>query len=1002
MIAPSLPPSLSRPRLVAQADPRVSGERLTWVIAPAGYGKSALLAEIAHAGAGRATPAVLVGLSACEAHLGLFLDALARAIRQVWPAADLRMLREADVGREDDGWLGRAIGELLNRQGSADLVLLVDDAHLLRGGDHLTRALGALVAAPPEGLCVLLTGRERPALGLRGGRELGRSDLELTEAEVHELLAARLPRVDRALSGRVFAQTGGWPAVVQLVASAAASGGGEGDLVRRLAAGDDPLVAGLVDHLLAPLRPEARYFAAVAALFERFDQAFAEAVFSPEVPGTPEARRRLIRLTPRAIAEALAQLRDVGALVVEGDGRVALHPVCRGVLADGLKARDPEAYREGHRRAAEISIARAEPGRAPLDHLVEADAHDRLLEVLEGRAEAFFAAGELRALSGWLQRLASREGGVPFWVDYYLGRIASAQGDWDEAKVRLDEARAAVEGGRAVGADPWRWQPRLALAFGTLYWRRGQCVEARTWAQRGADVIEQHLRRGRVPEAARVEVSVLSAQVGALLGRVTLDTATADKAREVLDDALSRARAAGAAALEAQILADLAIAAARAGQLGAATAARDEGLVRAGRGEPAVAAVLVAAAVPALVAHGELTDATAQASRAVELALRAGDPEAGALAHTALARLLQAEGRKGEALRELEAAAEQARRAARVVVLAEALDRLALATLRVDSAGTSEAASLHEAAEAALAPMLKLEGFAVALHREVAAELRLAREGSPRAGLQLLEAARDTYDRAGAVYDVARLHWRQAEIHHLQAEAGDADAREEAMAQLEDACVVLDEHGLVLEDEPSRRALALIGARVGEDEMRSYCLAVLSRLGLDPAVEFASAFARATVHAYGSARIQGAALAPYRVTTRDGALPLDAEAYAALVADGGPSLVALVAEQVVLNFGKRLELGQKRVMFPLLLTFLRAPNDPFSMRELALAVWGDDDFGPTTQTKVKVAVSRLRTLLGKSRKYIVTTQVSDDDDDDEAVVAYQLAPNLAFKILEKA
>jgi DNA-binding response OmpR family regulator len=134
--------------------------------------------------------------------------------------------------------------------------------------------------------------------------------------------------------------------------------------------------------------------------------------------------------------------------------------------------------------------------------------------------------------------------------------------------------------------------------------------------------------------------------------------------------------------------------------------------------------------------------------------------------------------------------------------------------------------------------------------------------------------------------------------------------------------------------------------------------------------------------------------------SRDGSRGLSSSEYQAIVAGRSQqSFVVCVPDQLVLNFGRQLSLGQKRVMMPLLLHLLRHADESFSMLELARSVWGASELTPTVQTKVKVAVSRLRALLGKGRHYIITTRKMENG---ESVVAYQAAPQLPFTIVEAA
>ena len=446
MAAPVTFPTMKR--LVPRVDPRASGARVTWVIAPAGYGKSALLAELTTTLRAARTAAALASVAQCEGHLGLFLDGLARALRSALPNADVRPLLAGAGEVRGETWLADALATVLSGQ---ELILLLDEAHLLAHGEPLTRLVAGLVGSPPPGVSLVLAARERPPFGELLGEQVGRAELELTEDEVHEVLAARVAGVDSELSRRVWQQTRGWPAVVSLIAAAAAVPDGAHKLLERIDAGDGELIGEAVEHMLTGLRPEVRYFASVASLLEQFDREFVEGLFGPGVPGTPEERRRLIRLPAQALGDALVTLADKQLVVRIGEGWT-FDPVCRASLAEGFRRRDPEGCREAHRRAAELLVARGEDGvSAACDHLVQAEAYERLLALLEQRAERQLEFGDPRRLEGWLAALAEHFGAPPFWVDYYLGCVLARRGDWDGARTHLDDARAFVD---ATRADP--------------------------------------------------------------------------------------------------------------------------------------------------------------------------------------------------------------------------------------------------------------------------------------------------------------------------------------------------------------------------------------------------------------------------------------------------------------------------------------------------------------------------------------------------------------------
>jgi DNA-binding response OmpR family regulator len=131
---------------------------------------------------------------------------------------------------------------------------------------------------------------------------------------------------------------------------------------------------------------------------------------------------------------------------------------------------------------------------------------------------------------------------------------------------------------------------------------------------------------------------------------------------------------------------------------------------------------------------------------------------------------------------------------------------------------------------------------------------------------------------------------------------------------------------------------------------------------------------------------------------RRGANAGDVEA--AVVGAARNAVVLKVEDQLMINAGVEVSLAEKRVILPLLLHFLRHPNEAFTMRALSIQVWGAPDAKKTMQTKVKVAISRLRGLLGKDRQYIVTTRVSEGED-GASVVAYGLAPDFPYLVVER-
>src|SRR3954451_17128686 len=209
--------TVSRTALVNRL--RATAEPMVLVTAPAGYGKTTVLAQWA-ARDSRVfawvsvderdnDPIVLLRHVALALHrisplAPSVLDTLAAPGPAVWAAAVPR--------------LGSAMAEL-----GEPLVLVLDDAHLLRGREGLDAIL-TLSQHAPEGSLLVLSGRTTPKIpvaALRGHSQLaefGVDRLALTPHEAQLLLGATGVDLSLAEVDDLVARCEGWPAALYLAA----------------------------------------------------------------------------------------------------------------------------------------------------------------------------------------------------------------------------------------------------------------------------------------------------------------------------------------------------------------------------------------------------------------------------------------------------------------------------------------------------------------------------------------------------------------------------------------------------------------------------------------------------------------------------------------------------------------------------------------------------------------------------------------------------------------
>jgi LuxR family maltose regulon positive regulatory protein len=213
------PGSVRRPRLTARINEGVKGP-LTLLSAPAGFGKTQLLAEWAAEGA-RAI--AWLTLSAEDNDHIRFLHYLSNAFQEVEPrlsAAILDYSQTAEQNRVE-------MATLLINEASAipkDLILVMDEYHVLHDSSVIA-SLNFLLRNLPSNLHLVIASRGEPALDLallraRGQvTEVGADELRLTHEEVVQFFdrTMRLPAPPEAIRA-LEERTEGWVIGLQLAA----------------------------------------------------------------------------------------------------------------------------------------------------------------------------------------------------------------------------------------------------------------------------------------------------------------------------------------------------------------------------------------------------------------------------------------------------------------------------------------------------------------------------------------------------------------------------------------------------------------------------------------------------------------------------------------------------------------------------------------------------------------------------------------------------------------
>ena len=211
------PGQVARSRLMARLDEGLA-RGLVLVCAPAGYGKTVLLADWTRRGE---FPAAWLSLDAGDNDPARFWHHAVAALDRARPGTGERVgpLLGPPAPTSFQGLVTALINDL-----AADQALLVlDDYHLI-SAQQVHESLAFLLEHRPAGICVVLASRSDPPLPLARLRARGQltevraAELRFTAAEAGELLQHAVSALPDASVAALAARTEGWAAGLQLAA----------------------------------------------------------------------------------------------------------------------------------------------------------------------------------------------------------------------------------------------------------------------------------------------------------------------------------------------------------------------------------------------------------------------------------------------------------------------------------------------------------------------------------------------------------------------------------------------------------------------------------------------------------------------------------------------------------------------------------------------------------------------------------------------------------------
>ncbi|HWN28970.1 MAG TPA: LuxR C-terminal-related transcriptional regulator [Actinomycetospora sp.] len=442
------PGTVARPRLLDVLEGTV-GAALTVVSAPAGFGKSTLLAEWLAAVPASTTAVAWVSLDERDDDPTRF-----------WTYAVTAIQAAAGVGEEALGPLTSpasieaALVAVLNDVGGSarDVVLVLDDVHLVTS-PAVHEGIAFLLEHRPPQLHLVLATRVDPPLPLARWRARGElvevraDDLRFTEQESATYLNGPM---GLALSAHDVAtldrRAEGWIAALQLAALSMRGRDDVGAFIAGFAGDDRHVVDYLAEEVLARLPDATRDFLLETSVLERLTGPLCDAV-----TGRDGGRGTLVALERANLF-----------LVPLDDRRqwYRYHHLFADVLRAHLTDERADAVPELHRRAsAWLSDSGDTP--AAIDHALAGGHVDRAADLMERAMPTMRRERREAELLRWVRALPDEVVRVrPVLGMAFVGALAQAS-EFDTVEQRLADVERAVR--PDGGAWPAQAPPGLVV-----------------------------------------------------------------------------------------------------------------------------------------------------------------------------------------------------------------------------------------------------------------------------------------------------------------------------------------------------------------------------------------------------------------------------------------------------------------------------------------------------------------------------------------------------------
>ncbi len=428
------PDLLSRRRLVSFIHTHLD-RKLVLISAPAGYGKTSLLADFAH---DTDLPVCWYTLDPFDRDIRAFLEHLIAAIAHRFPAFGERsrdlLQSMIDPGRNLYPLIATLVQEIYDAIPEY-FVLVLDDHHAVEDQEQINEFLDLFVTYVDENCHLILASRTLPALpnlsllvARRQAAGLSIDELRFTPQEIQALALQNYNlKLGTEQAYTLSQQTGGWITGLLLTAIPRWEQAQQEVTIRGRVNVDiyDYLTTQVLNQQPAPLRD---FLLATSVLDEM----------------SPELCTAVLGIDRSS--DLLDQLRIRNLFVTEFEGdvnRLRYHDLFREFLQSSLRRQDQDRFRELTRQAARVYADRGEWERA-ISRYLTLQVYEPVAQIIEQTANTLHETGRWDTLAGWIDALPESIRRIHPRFLLYRGRIHLDRGEHAPALALYDQAIEAL------------------------------------------------------------------------------------------------------------------------------------------------------------------------------------------------------------------------------------------------------------------------------------------------------------------------------------------------------------------------------------------------------------------------------------------------------------------------------------------------------------------------------------------------------------------------------